>query len=283
MNATNFDTGTTEGYDRGLYVHEATAEPLFGLDAVDDAQVARYGEQGYLAVEQAIPEVMIDEAKAALADLVAGRNEQFNGLLYEASAKGRELAEMSEAERADLIRKVAGFVNHDDRLKALAEHQPLIDVVERLMGEPSKLTQDMALLKPPRIGREKPWHQDHAYFNIPVDARVVGVWIALDEATVENGCMFLLPGEHREPIVHFKRRDWQICDTEMRGRKATAVPLKPGGLLLFDSLLPHGTPSNDSTKRRWALQYHYAPATAPEIEVAQRLAVFGDEGKDVTC
>ena len=55
----------------------------------------------------------------------------------------------------------------------------------------------MALLKPPR-GREKPWHQDHAYFNLPLDTPIVGVWIALDEATPENGCMHVIPGSHRE-------------------------------------------------------------------------------------
>ena len=38
---------------------------------------------------------------------------------------------------------------------------------------------------------------------------------ALDEATTENGCMHIIPGGHMEPIVHFKRRDWQICDEEV--------------------------------------------------------------------
>ncbi len=105
------------------------------------------------------------------------------------------------------------------------------------------------------------------------------------EATIENGCMQFLPGQHKiGPRIHFQRRDWQICDTDILGQRSVAAPLKPGGLLFFNGLLPHGTPHNSSEKRRRALQFHYAPADAaqnPDSE--ERLKHFGSEGKDVTC
>lgn len=81
------------------------------------------------------------------------------------------------------------FVDHDERLRAIAEHRGLRAIVERMLGGPAQLIQDMALIKPPHGGREKPWHQDKAYFDYPVGTPVVGIWIALDAATVENGCM----------------------------------------------------------------------------------------------
>jgi phytanoyl-CoA hydroxylase len=111
------------------------------------------------------------------------------------------------------------------------------------------------------------------------------VWIALDEATIENGCMQFMPGQHKEgPRIHFQRRDWQICDTEMLGQRSMSAPLKPGGLLLFSGLLPHGTPHNSSGKRRRALQYHYAPVDVQPLEnQEERLKHFGSEGKDVSC
>ena len=112
----------------------------------------------------------------------------------------------------------------------------------------------------------------------------MGVWIALDEATVENGCMQFLPGRHREgPKIHFQRRDWQICDNEMMGAKSVAAPLQPGGLLLFDGLLPHGTPHNSSPKRRRALQFHYTAEDVVKSAPEERLKHFGSEGKNVTC
>ena len=149
--------------------------------------------------------------------------------------------------------------------------------------------QDMALIKPPSIGREKPWHQDCAYFDVPPHSAIVGVWIALDEAGLDNGCMRILDGGHREgPQIHFERRDWQICDTDVETLHTSqhpivAVPLKPGGCMFFSGLLPHGTPHNTSDKRRRALQFHYRPASTETIPTEERLAVFGSEGKDVTC
>jgi len=160
------------------------------------------------------------------------------------------------------VRKLMGFTKHEPRLDALASAAGLLGIVQRLLaGREPRMFQDMALLKPPR-GREKPWHQDNAYFDIAADEPVVGVWIALDAATPANGCMHLVPGSHRAgPTVHFKRRDWQLCDTEVRGKAIVACPLRPGGLLLFNGLTWHGTPANDTDQRRRALQFHYARPT----------------------
>jgi len=185
------------------------------------------------------------------------------------------------------VRKLIAFVQVEPRLDALAQHPKLIAVLQTLIVEPVRMFQDMALLKPPKLGREKPWHQDHAYFKYSIETKVVGVWITLDAANVDNACMRILPGLHRgRPFIHFKRRDWQICDKEIEAlphRHCVAVPLKPGGCLFFSSFLPHGTPVNDSSQRRWAVQFHYRPASAESVSDEQRLAVFGSGGKGVEC
>ena len=167
----------------------------------------------------------------------------------------------------------------------MAENPDLLAAMTRIMGEAPALSQDMALLKPPRIGREKPWHQDMAYFDFPTDTTIVGAWISLDDALPENGCMMIIPGSHREgPMPHWQRRDWQICDTDVQVGKSLAVPLPPGGCLLFHCLLHHGTPPSRSDKRRWALQFHYRPSSsAPMPDSSNRLSVFGTEGKDASC
>jgi phytanoyl-CoA hydroxylase len=182
------------------------------------------------------------------------------------------------------VRKFFNFVAFAPHMKALSEHPELLDVVSRVIGAQPALFQDMALLKPPRIGREKPWHQDHAYFNLPLDTPVLGVWIALDRATTANGCMTVIPGSHRRgPVVHFQRRDWQICDTDVDPLGSLAVPLAPGGCLFFSSLMHHGTAPNTSDERRRAVQFHYRPASAELTSQEARMAVFGSEGKDVSC
>jgi len=277
-----FDTGVTD-HAPELYAEVGVAEAVNGLDAVDEDALARYAQEGYLAIENAFDAGEIQQALDGMDDLVMGRREGFTGIIFE--NKARELLPtLSLENRLDAVRKFGWFVEHEPRLHALAHHPKLLSIITRILGDTPFLFQDMALIKPPRIGREKPWHQDHAYFDLPMGTRVVGVWIALDEATTENGCMRVLHGGHHEgPRLHFQRRDWQICDAEMAGVKPIAVPLRPGGLMLFDALLPHGTPTNHSPKRRRALQYHYRPESAQKTSTEERMAIFGSEGKNVTC
>ncbi len=274
-----------EPHQPDLYTVDAIAPKRIGAAGIDDEAVAFYREHGYVAVEQLIPPADVREVADALLDLISGKVEGYDGTQPEGQLIDRFDALQGDA-RADAIRKLWNLCPWSPRLKALSGDARIVGPVQRLLGGPVQLFQDMALLKPPRQGREKPWHQDKAYFDLPVGTPVVGVWIALDEATTDNGCMHVLDGAHRDgPVVHFQRRDWQICDTDILARKRScvAVPLQPGGVLFFDGLLPHGTPSNCSDKRRRAVQFHYAPADAVKIAQDERLKVFGSEGKDVAC
>jgi len=81
----------------------------------------------------------------------------------------------------------------------------------------------------------------------------------------------------------YMRRDWQICDAQILGKSCIAAPLKPGGVLLFDGLLVHGTPHNGSAMRRRAVQFHYHGNRFPKIENDARMAVYGGEGANVEC
>ncbi|MCC5805846.1 MAG: phytanoyl-CoA dioxygenase family protein [Opitutales bacterium] len=272
-----------EPHDPGLYKSAGVATGVDGFAAVTDEHLDFYAQEGYLAIENAFSPAATRDAANGLVDLIMGANPEFKGIVFEAKAAAK-LDTLSAEERQDAVRKLMHFVDFEPRLAAIANDPRLLNVIQRLLGEPPKMFQDMALIKPPHFGREKPWHQDKAYFDLSLSARVVGVWIALDPATVENGCMHVQPrGHHDGPFLHFKRRDWQICDTEIMGKPCVAVPLKPGGLLLFDGLLPHGTPTNFSPHRRKALQFHYAGISCGQTSTDERLAVFGSEGKDVTC
>ena len=268
----------------GLYRYDGLAEGVTGFDSVTEREIARFREQGYLVVHEAFAIDRVQDALAGLLDLLAGSSPTFDTVDYEPSVDPATLEGMAAEERQDYVRKFMWFVGHDERLRALSEDPTLMGVVRRIICEEPMLFQDMALLKPPRVGREKPWHQDHAYFNLELRTRVVGVWIALDPATTGNGCMLVKPGSHLQgPVVHFKRRDWQICDTDVDPLGTMAVPLEPGGCLFFSSFMQHGTAPNTSDQRRRAVQFHYRPAGAELTSLEQRMAVFGSEGKDVTC
>jgi phytanoyl-CoA hydroxylase len=279
----SFDEFRGTDYDPHLYDYHGVAPSLDGWDAVTDEQAARFEQQGFLAIENAFTPGEVQAALASMLDVIGGRYPGYRGIQFEAAARDL-LPRLSPEQKQDVVRKISNFVQWDARLHAIATHPRLLALCERLIGDKPGLFEDKALIKPPKIGREKPWHQDHAYWNLPLDARVVTAWIALDEATVDNGCLFVIPGSHREgPVVHFRRRDWQMCDDQVQTERSIAVPLKPGGALLFNSYLQHGTPANASPKRRRALQFVFIPAAAGRISPAERLAVFGSEGKDVQC
>ncbi len=266
-----------------LYRVQHAADGVIGFAAVDDEQIALFHEQGYLVIHDAFTGAEVADALAGLLDLIGGVYPAYRGIQYEKHVRDL-VAALPGEQRQDVVRKLFKMVEYEQRIAALAQHPPMLAVLARLIGGTPEMFQDQALLKPPLIGREKPWHQDNAYFNLPPETMVVGVWIALDQATPENGCMYVIPGTHRAgPIVHFKRRDWQICDTDVAVDDAWTVPLKAGGCLFFHGLLHHGTPPSRSPQRRRALQFHYKPANAGQITSEQRLAIFGSEGKDVHC
>ena len=279
-----FDDGSNEAYQSDLYDFEGLAHAVPSLEQVGPEQIQFFATHGYLAVDRLLDPEQVSTAIDALMALLEGDNPGFKGVSYEKASAEIDISTLPAERKQDYVRKFMSFVEYSPVLKELTALAPLRQTLQRMMGEPPVLTQDMALLKPPRIGREKPWHQDHAYFNYEITARVVGVWIALDEASTDNGCMIIVPGSHRKgPVVHFRRRDWQICDKDARQDPAVAVPLPPGGALFFSSLLHHGTPTNVSDQRRRALQFHYCPASAAKVGFEERLKIFGSEGKDVTC
>jgi phytanoyl-CoA hydroxylase len=281
------DEGADLDYPPDLYRFDRVAHYVEDLDSINEGHLQAFRERGYLAVRHAISPDRVNASLAALSDLaVRADTEHFPGLFlqYE-SWVGDRAGEIPRDERQDNIRKLMYFTGHDPRLQSVAADSRLGAVLRALIGKDELVMfQDMALLKPPGGGREKPWHQDKAFFAIDVTTPVVGVWIALDEATPDNGCMHVIPGSHLEgPQVHFNRRDFQICDTNVAGDRDVMVPLGPGGLLFFDGLIHHGTPANRTPHRRRALQFHYCAAEAPWGTEEQRLALFGSEGKGATC
>ncbi|MDX2066612.1 MAG: phytanoyl-CoA dioxygenase family protein [Fimbriimonadaceae bacterium] len=280
-----FDTLEDQPYAVDLYRVRHTLTASARLSDYGPAMREQYEALGVLSFSDVLN-----------SDEVAGIGDAFRSLItrtdlpesvqiqYEHAAQGK-VDGMTGAERLDYLRKFMLFAHCDSRVSDVMYRPDLMAIVRDLLGGEPEMFQDMALLKPPGIGREKPWHQDHAYFDLPEGTPVVGVWIALDEAVPENGCMHFLLGGHRAgPLPHFNRRDWQLCDSEvLREDRAVAAPLPAGGALIFDGLTPHGTPSNRSDRRRWALQFHYVRRGTPRISREERFEIFGEDRHGLSC
>jgi phytanoyl-CoA hydroxylase len=139
------------------------------------------------------------------------------------------------------------------------------DIVADLVGPALDCFLSQFIFKNPGAWGQ-PWHQDSFYFPFEPARPIVGVWLAVTAATLENGCLHVLPGSNREPVHEHvpDRRPGanygyvEIVDHDMDG--AVPVLMLPGDLLVFDSHLMHRSTDNLSAGIRAAMVYHYAAA-----------------------
>src|SRR5262245_41683820 len=140
-----------------LVTHQAIESP----QRFKERHLGQFREQGFLAVEDVFSTDEVESAKAGLSFLIGGGvpacQPQFE--------RGVDVTNLSAEEREPYVRKFMYFAQHEPRLGAMANHPVLVKIARMLLnGDEITMIQDMALLKPPHVGREKPWHQDTAYF-----------------------------------------------------------------------------------------------------------------------
>jgi len=148
--------------------------------------------------------------------------------------------------------------------KRVAENGEIVDAVEEILGPDLDCFQSQFIFKNPGVIGQ-PWHQDSLYFDFTLQPQV-GVWVALSRATLENGCLWVLPGSHKERIHrHIPDRRPEankgylaIIDHDFASR--TAVPMETGDVLFFHSFLMHMSTDNVTDYRRAAMVYHYGRA-----------------------
>ncbi len=138
-----------------------------------------------------------------------------------------------------------------------------LDAIARDLGlaEPL-LWQSMYIFKQPGIGGEVGWHQDATFLHTdPVS--VTTFWFALEDATLDNGCLWVEPGGHRSPLRELFVRDGDAVQ-KLRidptpwpdGERARALPVRAGALVCFHGLLPHYSAPNRSSVSRHAYSLH---------------------------
>jgi phytanoyl-CoA hydroxylase len=161
---------------------------------------------------------------------------------------------------------------------ALHDREPLFDRFSRdprlaalaadLGFMQPRLMQSMLIFKQSRIGGEVVWHQDSS-FLITDPASVVGFWWALEDATRDNGCLWVAPGAHRSPLrERYVRTDdgfvTERLDTTPwpSGDATRALEVPAGTLVVFHGHLPHASAPNRSERSRLAYTLHVVEGTA---------------------
>ena len=234
---------------------------------LDDVHRTAFARDGFFRLE-GFAEPAVGEAM--LADAVGLVRAADGQMLAEGALI---LPEANLADRAGAPEELTSKVFRLHRRPAFAAFIRRPDVVEVLvdrLGPDVDCFLSQLIFKNPGAWGQ-PWHQDSYYFPFEPARPVIGLWLAITEATLVNGCLHVLPGSHAEPVhdhVPDRRPDAnygyvEIVDHDM----ADAVPvlMSPGDLLVFDSHLMHRSTDNESPGIRAAMVFHFAPGGTVDL------------------
>jgi len=223
------------------------------------AAVPAYERRGFLVVPDLLDAGLLAAVRAEATAICRGERGAIDGAT---PAEG-------EDDSAILDRYLCIHFPHklSPLLLDLGRLPALVDVLTDVIGPNVKMTQSMLFIK--AAGQPgQAWHQDEGH--IPTrDRSLTGVWIALDDATVDNGCLWVIPGSHREGVLHPVRdhHDPRFDHTpeahafDHADDDAVPVELTAGSAVVFDGHLLHRSlPNTRRHGHRRALVYHYMSA-----------------------
>ena len=142
-------------------------------------------------------------------------------------------------------------------LTAVATDERWAPIVLPLLGTgDARLYWEQAVSKPPQARTELPWHQDNGYTPL-VPEEYVTCWLALDDADLDNGCIWVIPGSHHQGTLPHHAGSGPFRVGHDGDDDGVAVPVSRGDVLVFSSLIMHrsGPNTTDRHRRAWIIQY----------------------------
>ncbi len=163
----------------------------------------------------------------------------------------------------------SALLAYDTGFLKVAKEPQILDMVSQLIGDDIALWNSSFFAKPAKNGHATPWHQDGEYWPITPLATCT-VWIALDHATEENGCLQVMPGSHKKQQLlqhHTNNSDNITLNQELDSdfydsSRAHNIILKPGQISLHDVYLVHGSGANHSSQSRRGMTLRYMPTSS---------------------
>jgi len=231
----------------------------FALEQVEQA-AAFYRSHGFAVLDQAVSRAEVDRINAEATQICRNPDGNIGGI------------DPSRADEpdAEVLKRVLciHFPNKVSELMAETYHQPaIVQFLTRAIGPNVKAMQSMLFIK--AAGKPgQAWHQDERF--IPTrDRSLVGAWIALDDATVENGCLWVLPDSQQPGVIwpertHDSRKfdcTGEAWSYPFRDEESVPVEVKAGSIVFFNGYLLHRSlPNRAASGFRRSLVNHYMSA-----------------------
>ena len=230
-------------------------------------EVDRYERDGFLSP---LPALTREEAEDSRGNLEAFEGTVGGPLTSEATGRYRSRTHV-------LLRWVHGLVSHPR----------ILDAVESLIGPNILVYTSTWFIKEPESAAIAAWHQDATYFGLRPYVHVTA-WLALTDATAENGCMEFLAGSHHGGQLPHKagvvaasvNRAGQAVVVDVDDRPAVHAPLRAGEFSLHHTLLLHRSKPNRSRGRRVGLAISYVPTHVQHLGVKHKTPAMLVRGED---
>ncbi len=219
---------------------------------LSEAEIAAYKKKGYVTPSYRLPAEVLAKLRTEIERLIDGnaeiRPEQLAGAHIKAN-------------------KDTGVAGNTDLLD-FTRDPDLLDIVGQLIGPDIIMWGSQVFSKPAGDGMAIPWHQDGQYWPMRPLANVT-LWIAVDAATPENGCLRVIPGTHESGLMPHQVNNVEglalnqgLADGVFDESKAVDIELEAGQISLHHAMLVHGSNANTSSKRRCGYAIRYMPATS---------------------
>lgn len=219
------------------------------IPTITDAHKAQINEVGYFILD----DVFTREEMDALAEKIeAHQRRHEEALRQQGGAQG--------ISRAEEITFTSHLAESDPAIKAFVTRPEFVAITTAFLGPDIDLYWNQSVFKMPEGEKEFPWHQDDGYTPV-TPSPYLTLWLALNDATPENGCISVLPGSHKRGLLpHESSPIGLVCHSSDDRDQGVLVPVKGGSIAVFWSLTAHKSGANRSQGPRKAYVIQYSPA-----------------------
>jgi 2-aminoethylphosphonate dioxygenase len=229
---------------RTVRAQSAEVNPLLPAD------IAAFKEDGFVFVEGMLGGDAVDDLTRWTEELATAPETPGRHMVYGEPS-------LVAPERR-LVQRIENFCPFHSGFSALLEHGPLIEAAAQLFGEPAILFKDKINFKMPGGDGFKP-HQDQQAGWSRYASLFITALIAIDDATLANGCLEIAAGQHRRGLLG---AEWRPLEpAEMTGFTLEPLPTRAGDVIFFDSYVPHASSPNLSAGQRRVLYVTYNRAS----------------------
>ena len=222
---------------------------MIGFQCAED-DVETFEQNGFVSVEDVVAHDELLILRQTCTQLIENETGKDAGDQFDLAGSSRDLSKAK-------LPQIMTPSKYAPQLQDLKYRHDAQAIAQQLLGDAVKLMNEHFIFKPAHHGGETPWHQDQAYHDPSRRFNSANVWLALSDATVDNGCMHYVPGSHRLDVLphHNIGHDpaaagLEVDRPEKYSKHAVACPVRAGGVVVHRSYMLHYAGPNLTDKPR---------------------------------